>query len=155
MSKHTNACMHGDSQREQVAHRLNSGTDCTATQGSSPITSKFPVPIFPSSMFWCWLHFCSAVFLKIFSRRHFHHTPLDFAHLSIAVQFLEPLHISFQEKQRPGLFGCPSARPVRPVEIFKYIQVYSRYFKRIFREYVQYVGFILDVMGRTACLPAH
>jgi hypothetical protein len=43
-------------------------------------------------------------------------------------------------------------RPSRPLnkEIFKRVRVYSRYFKRIFRDYVQYVWFVPDVMNRTA-----
>jgi hypothetical protein len=63
-----------------------------------------------------------------------------------------------------GLFGHPPAcppvtldRPLRPLgkEIFEYIQIYSRYFNRKLREYVQYVWFVPDMMDRTTCPPAH
>jgi hypothetical protein len=56
------------------------------------------------------------------------------------------------------------ARLLRPIDlhahqirkyssIFKHIWVYSRYFKRIFSEYVQYVQFILDIIDRTTDYP--
>jgi hypothetical protein len=58
----------------------------------------------------------------------------------------------------------PPARPLHPIDlharptrkylsIFEHIRVYSRYFRRIFREYVQYARFIPDVMDRIARRP--
>jgi hypothetical protein len=39
------------------------------------------------------------------------------------------------------------------LSIFKHIPIYSRYFLRIFKKYVQYAQFALGIMGKTAREP--
>jgi hypothetical protein len=83
-------------------------------------------------------------------------------HLTFTLYLLLPSH------DQDCIYARPSARtahqpasPIRPPclpnkeisNIFEHIWVYSRYFLRIFREYVQYAWFIPGVMGRHVCPP--